>query len=211
MAFDNVVHLLTRVVHVAEALDSIVIPSGVVTGDSDACPLCMSDDQSEPSSLLVKGFDDFLSLDPSVSAFLSEGPPLIATKSRIAGLTRVLTGTRAVAVGFNQWNERPMPEWAWFEREPKLGALFVTARCRSLAGPPGVVGQCAVCGRQQVKWYRLLAAPEEISIARMDVPADMFLIEGGTQDRGVCITSHGLSVLNGLGYNNLETIELKLT
>lgn len=208
----DAVYLITRVLQDPRALDSVLIPNGVVSHVKSRCASCDAVSRKEPYERFVKGFDDFVGLNPAVNAFLAEGPPLISTRERISRLVDALTGVTAVRVGFNEWDERPLPEWAWFEREPKLSALFVTASCRSLKGPADAVLRCSACGRQKVKWYKVLEEPGRFSIAYEDCPdEDLFLIEGGTQDQGVCIRADGLKVLNSLGYKNLELVELKLT
>lgn len=205
------IYFIRRVVQIPEALPSALIPSGTTrTREARTCESCIFDSYAGPYDFLVQGFDDFDQLDTSVSAFLPEGPPLIAPRSHCVDLASILSGVTAVRVGYNYWEQRPVAPGKWFELEPLLGALFVTAvapRMRDEHGEP--LSRCARCGRQIVSLSRFTERAAEYSLDYETWPrTDLFLVEGLMQSSGICLTSTGLEKLRRLGFANFDLVPL---
>jgi hypothetical protein len=196
-----------------EALDSYLIPTGSTKSADPSCEVCRYDSPEEPYDFLVEGFDDFVNFNPTIRAFLPGTPPLISSRAEVSSLAENLSGVAPVRVGFSEWEQAPVEKDRWFDIEPRLGALFVVAVCPVLFDESGhPLEKCRECGRQRIKWYRVEERIHNFSINSADWPGtDLFLLEGGDQYRGLCVTESGLEKIHEAGFHNLRLIELGIS
>jgi hypothetical protein len=204
------VFLVDGAIQNENVLESWLIPNGMARASKASCDSCIYDSHEEACSFLVQGFDDFETFDPMVTAFLPQTPPLISSEKHIEELAESLTGVVPVRVGFNEWEQSPVPPEDWFTIGPNLSALFVTSVCPLVYDEKGArMERCDQCGRQKIRWYIAEAHISEYRVSRKQWPeTDVFLLEGGGQHRGVCVTESAVSKISILGFTNLKLVEM---
>lgn len=174
-----------------------------------SCTECFVDSAKPPCPLTVEGFSDIRDVDQETSHFIPCGPPLVSWRNAVSMLARTIDGVVEVDVGFRTWNQTQVDDHEMFQIEPKLGALFVTAVCPSARDVRSrAIRRCRECGRQHIDWSKLVDRLGDLRISAHDWPGtDFFVVEGGSQSRGVCATGAGLEKLGGFR-DSLELIEL---
>ncbi len=191
------VYLIRRVKQGPSVPGAVVLYPKRAQPAKKQCSACLLDSASPPGPLTVEAFSDLQAIDSECRCFLPSGPPLMTWRASSYALASSLSGVVHVDVGFRTWDQTRVEEGELFVMGPLLGALYVNAVCPTAVDVRGrAIRNCGTCGRQQVDWAKILDRAQDLRLSAALWPAtDVFLIDGGNQSLGVCITGSGLTKL----------------
>jgi len=189
----------------------MIIHSGQYGRRVKPCPLCLHDSYAPAYNYLLEGYDDYGCMSDSTLGFLSPGPPLIGAAGHIREIASSVKGAEAVDVGVTSWNQTALEENEYFSTFSRFAGLFVTSVHPRLVGPDLCpLEKCQDCGKQRVRWSRVRKSLSSYSLSAEHWDgADIFLIEGGDQYRGACVTNRFLTIARNMGFMNLDIVPMK--